>query len=784
MLTPTVRAIAWHRARRRWVALTALVLLCAVGGTVAITALAAARRTSTAVERALDHSNVADISVDVAVADDSTLDEVRALPEVHEVSAYQFVAVRPAASDLVAGIDVVGVLPLDEAAGRTMDVPQIREGRTPAPDRASEIALTPALARRLGVGVGDRLDVEAYGQDQVEAIFSEHSVEPAGAVIAAEVVGIAEPLESIGDRGDDPIGVLMLSHAVWRAHGVDDAREAGGAEIGIFRMLLRARLHGGAEDGPAFLRGVFDIYGDLADTTFSEARPDVFDNVSHATRVEAIAVLLFSVTALLAAALGLGQALAREATLGLDEDETSLRAVGMRRRELVAAAAAPAVAVALIGGTAAVAGAWAGSAWIPGSAARAFDPDGSRFDAAVVLPAALVLTAFLAVRAVGAAWSATRPAAWRMRVPSRPLPMGPRTPSLALGVGMATRARPALTASTLAVVGVVAAVVFSASLGRLSTTPRLHGDDWDLHVLFQTDGDALTRSERPALLADERIEELSQYARFELALGDERVAGVALHQLEGVTGPAVVAGRLPVADDEIALDVGALGRPRPGIDDLVTVAGSKEPSAMTVVGLLTGTGSAEFVVTDGAADRLGAVPGDQGFFLRLAPDADRAEVESDLRERLVEVERPEPHPRVANLASVDEFPYWVAALLALVGGATVGLLLHTGARRHRHDVAVLKALGFTRAQVRRAVGWQAAAMAIVAVLLGVPLGVWSGRFAWSAVSEAMRVVDSPATPAGSILAVTVGVVVVVQLLAAVPAQAASRTDTTATLRTE
>lgn len=61
----------------------------------------------------------------------------------------------------------------------------------------------------------------------------------------------------------------------------------------------------------------------------------------------------------------------------------------------------------------------------------------------------------------------------------------------------------------------------------------------------------------------------------------------------------------------------------------------------------------------------------------------------------------------ADLRTRWRAPLGLALLLGLVGGVA----LTAGVRRRRRDLAVLKALGFTRSQLRAVVAWQASALA-------------------------------------------------------------------------
>ena len=62
-------------------------------------------------------------------------------------------------------------------------------------------------------------------------------------------------------------------------------------------------------------------------------------------------------------------------------------------------------------------------------------------------------------------------------------------------------------------------------------------------------------------------------------------------------------------------------------------------------------------------------------------------------------------------------------MLAALAVGTLTHVLLTGVRRRRRDLAVLKALGLTRAQLQGAVAWEATALAAAALLVGDPAGI-------------------------------------------------------------
>ncbi len=113
---------------------------------------------------------------------------------------------------------------------------------------------------------------------------------------------------------------------------------------------------------------------------------------------------------------------------------------------------------------------------------------------------------------------------------------------------------------------------------------------------------------------------------------------------------------------------------------------------------------------------------------------------------------------------------WRALLgLALLLGLVGGVALTAGVRRRRRDLAVLKALGFTRSQLRAVVAWQASALAAGALVIANAAGVAPQA------TVALPVV---------LLAVPAATVVLANLIAAFPGRGAARLRPASVLRTE
>ena len=126
----------------------------------------------------------------------------------------------------------------------------------------------------------------------------------------------------------------------------------------------------------------------------------------------------------------------------------------------------------------------------------------------------------------------------------------------------------------------------------------------------------------------------------------------------------------------------------------------------------------------------------------------------------------------------------LAALLGLLGAATLGHLLVTVLRRRRRDLGVLKTLGFVSGQVAATVAWQATTLAFLALLVGLPLGLVAGRWAWLLLNRDLHSLAGPVTPVLALLAAVPATVLVANLVAALPARAAAATRPAVVLRSE
>lgn len=790
--------VARNHARKNGLSLLLIVVLTTSSAAVALGALAGAARTSSALTRAFEVSRYPEGNMDVGKIDPALVQEVRHLPQVTEVGMGTYVAVRPAGTDLVGGIDVVGVLPVDDKAFYEIGLPRMLEGRMPNPNRSDEVALGPSLAARLGIEVGDEIGVEAYNQEQAFSVFSgTEPIEPAGLEFDATVVGIGVGLSEITNEVDDDFfGVIMLSPELFEEMGspLVDSSKPFDSEVGFFRFFLQMSLAPGT-DASEVTPSVFEIYDGVATTAFSEERDVLFGDARDAIAVQSIALGATALAAALAGLFAVGQGAARQVALATRPNDATLRAIGFTRRQRAVAAFLPAGVAIVVGCILGLCIAVVGSGLFPRGLAGRLEPEpGMRVDLRTLVPGVVSFAGLLLLRVAASAWYQSSIRREQLTL-STGFRTGSSSPSLSMGLRFATSAgrgptrvpvRPAVLGAIVGIAGVVAAFTFATSLTELVTTPRLYGDGWDLHVPIQSGGRKVSERELPGLEDDPRIEAVARYRGIEAAIDDgDPILGSVIESYKGEIAPTFLEGRLPTRPGEIALSSELADELGVRVGDSLELSQEKRTETFDTVGIMTGTAFTPFLVgldPDSALVSQGFH--DVGFFINAADDVKIPDLARDLRETFAEVYRTTPPPSVKNLSDVRGVPFLVAAFLILLAVAAVGHLLVTAVRRRSRDLAILKVIGFSRAQLRTTVVIQAIFVAVLGVLGGTPLGIALGRGAWSIVVSSIGVVDAPSIPWSRLMLLVPTALALSALLALLPSQRAATTAPAAILRSE
>jgi putative ABC transport system permease protein len=242
-------------------------------------------------------------------------------------------------------------------------------------------------------------------------------------------------------------------------------------------------------------------------------------------------------------------------------------------------------------------------------------------------------------------------------------------------------------------------------------------------------------------------------------------------------------GSAPAADDEIALGLDTAHRLGLHRGDTLRLTGAEGSRLMRVVGEMLSptvddpsTLASGFVVTARAASELGLEMNDafQRHVVTFKPGVSDGQGTRALERAGFEVSTPAPPPEVARLRDVESLPRALALMLALIGAVVVVLALVVTVRFRRRDLALLQVFGFIRAQLAGSVICQACIFAAVGIIVGTPLGLIIGRFAWQRLAGALGVATDPAVPVTGILLTACGVVAVAVVAALVPAAGAAR----------
>ena len=116
----------------------------------------------------------------------------------------------------------------------------------------------------------------------------------------------------------------------------------------------------------------------------------------------------------------------------------------------------------------------------------------------------------------------------------------------------------------------------------------------------------------------------------------------------------------------------------------------------------------------------------------------------------------------------------LAGLVVVLGLVTVGNTVINSVRRRRRDLAILKTIGFTRRQVAIVVAAQATTFSLAALVVGIPVGIVAGRWAWSLIGSSIGSVSPPVVPGLAIALIVPAALVAAQLIAAGPGWMAAK----------
>jgi hypothetical protein len=389
----------------------------------------------------------------------------------------------------------------------------------------------------------------------------------------------------------------------------------------------------------------------------------------------------------------------------------------------------------------------------------------------------------------------------------------------------AVPARSVLVGATLAVALVTTTLTFSSGLHTLVSRPALYGWNWNYAL---TSENVVPPQALAVLSRDHDVAAWSGYHNLSVQIDGQTVPAL-LGNNHATVAPPILSGHGIDGNDQIVLGPSTLALLHKSVGD--TVIGSFgtpntaplyiPPFKLVITGTTTlpaiggasnfadhpsmGTGA---VLSDhvspaflhGAQDPDPTLDGPGLVFVRLHNTVSAAAGLADMN-RITEfsdkVFAADPnatgdsvevlgvqHPaEIVNYQSTGSTPVILAAGLAVGAVVALALTLIASVRRRRRDLALLKTLGFTSRQLSATIAWQASVIALVATIIGVPIGIAAGRQLWTLFARSIDAVPEPTVPA-SLIVVAIGTLILVNLVAAIPARIAARTPAALALRSE
>jgi hypothetical protein len=354
--------------------------------------------------------------------------------------------------------------------------------------------------------------------------------------------------------------------------------------------------------------------------------------------------------------------------------------------------------------------------------------------------------------------------------------------------------RSAIAGAVAGVLGVLAALTFSAGVSDAIANPARFGQTWQLTTFFGLNGQDFG----PAGLVERATAANHEVTGFlDVRIGGAQSGRLSIESftyapVDGKRVPVVLsAGRLPVGPAEVALAPTTARELHAGVGSAVRLSGGPAPRTMTVSGIaFVPTGPHNNYdegawLTPAGFDRVfrGAHYAFKyhAALAALRPDADAHAVARELDASAAAVTGgrgpaftpPDPLP-VQQLKDVAVLPLALGGFLAVLAVGAVGHALVTAVRRRRRELAVLRTLGLTGRQSRVAVATQASVLAVIGLAFGIPLGLVVGRAVWRVVANFTPLAYHAPVAGWALVLIAPVTLLAVNLLAVWPGHRAAR----------
>jgi hypothetical protein len=818
------------RSRRQWRAWLLLTLLVAIGTGVVLSAVTAGRRADSAFP-----AYVAAHGYDAIVyTSEPPAHPLATLPDVTQVVAIggPFYGTLTCSCGKQIDQSELGVREVAPAALSRMA--KLVGGRMPDQSDPDEVLASYTLQRDYGIGPGTLIQIPMAAPSQwpqIQASINGEGPPPVkalGPVFTLRITGI------VAAENEFPSG-QGVTYDLYPTAAFAAATEAA-PHYTFYNVRLR---HGEAD----FARFEATVSG--TDGAGVEDLDGAATAITASIHPQAVAWYVVAALAALTILVVTGQAIGRQAAAD-DADGPVLAALGLRSGQFAALNLLRTLAIAVTGAAAGIGVATLLSALTPVGEARLATPTpGLVFDGPVAAAGAAAAVAAVVLLGLPPALRSARQHTARHEAavarPSRITRAAAAAglPAAAvLGIrhafdrGRGAAAAPVrigLAGAAAAVTALCAIAVFGTSLSHLLASPELYGAPYQAAI------NSGTGARPPAMVisdlrSDHGIDRITNVTGTAISIGKISVRAVEATPVRGAMLLSASAGRLPAslrpADcqpaagqlpggcDEIALGSATLRSTGTHIGGTVQVTvaapdGTPRTKTLRVVGTLPlssdfGTGG----LGDGAALSAGAYQAAQcPAALAAAPlrkcqtaasgrpvdlilvhavpgPAGAAALARQKKLNLGNTEGPQVPTALASFGESANFPLLVAIVVAIAGVAALAHLMAVSVGRRRRESSLLKALGFVRRQLAATVFWQALAVDVVGIAVGVPLGIVLGRAVWRVFAGNLGVVPFTVYPGWLLAAIAAGFLVTSLVIAAWPARTAARSPASRLLRAE
>ena len=837
---------AWRFAwRRSWQMAVTVALIGGLLGAVAMAALAGARRTDSAYGRYLQAAKASDLMIDIPGPVLSIVHAVENLPGKVSAGAWLGLNGQPVINGKVDdSFQTDGIAVSLDGEYFRQDKLTVLAGTLPEVGSARQMAVTQPMAQAFHLHAGSRMTwqfksmkVSAQGLPLAGPDFN--GIRGATHTTTFVVTAIVATPPALGDTFDDVDSALLPPAAASQFQA-----SPGNPWVEWSFAWVAMRLRGGDAGVPAMQGELGGLSTRLASEYRQLGGPITFNirrlaiakhEAQQAIEPQAVALAilggLIALAMLVLVGQGLTQLLSRSAANG-----TVLRAMGATRVETAISLAGPGGVAIAASVALSVAGAIALSPLAPVGEVRAFDPQrgvqadwlvlgGGAAALLILLGGALTWLSWRAAR-LSASSAATRPLALMATSRLSGLPISALTGmryALERGYGrQRAPVRATLAGSVVAVTALAVTLVFSTSLTGLVNDPARYGWDWTTLVQSQGGwGTFLPDTMAKVMRQQPGITGWSEFGFSQLLIDHQEVPVLGLQRQSGSVQPPTTSGHALTGARQIELGSVTMRQLGVHVGERVTVGTAKVPVAqtLTVVGVVT-LPSMGTVLTDHVSLGRGAMVEDSALLAvqRLPPfteatyetggglsspsypsavaidatsaAAARRAVRSILRAEPDQTPGgmyslyPQEGAQVVDLHQMGALPISIALGVALAAVLALALTILASVRQRRRELALLKAVGMRRGQLRAVVASQTSTVLAVAVLIGIPLGIAAGRWAWTAFAQEIGVVPAPVLPAGKIALGVLALLVVGNLLATWPAAIAARTSVARILRSE